>query len=348
MDIIKTEAEREFETLLGGDAVRRDENGDRPVGPVDEWEEPADPREPTDEEVSAFAEAWMEEVNGGNYRFDARWMSEYANNDSCGDKGIIAANWNYVSRETQRLLEQAGYTLDWCDTVTECSGCCKAIQTQPDSYSWKPEFHVGDGEILCECCIGEDPESILADLRGNPDKALTLDSIDLAEHGYVKAWGEFESGFHHGQDDSPRAIAKALEKRGVEDYIFSLDGKGQFDVSFSVWVKDDGTLPYVVSKPGSYGYGHDLARDEDGAVRVFDTAEEALQHGDDVWAWPNLDPREGKAKVSPATAMEAALRSVPSHTGEGIQYTKVTVGDEGATVTTRTVTPEEFIAGIKD
>lgn len=264
----------------------------------------------TDEQVEEFAREWCEEVYEGGgqntWKIDLSHYSEYANNDSCGEKGILSGDWNNVSRDVQNLLERAGYTLDWCDAVCSCGGCGKAIQTQPSHYGWKPEYVVGDGDILCESCVEDDPEDMLADLRGNADKALTLDNIDLSEHGYARVERTFENGWHGGQDDSPRAIAKWLREHGIEDFVFEIDSVGQFDMRFSVWVREE-----------------DAEKAEDA---------------------------QGKAAVDPARALDAALRSIPAvgSTGGGIQYTKVSVGDDGATVTTRTVSPEQFIAGIRD
>jgi len=265
---------------------------------------PADPDDVTDEEACAFAEAWVDEVHeggGGLWKIELNWFPAYANADTSGDKGVLSANWNYVSRETQNLLERAGYSLDWCDAVCSCGGCNKAIQTQPSHYGWKPEYVETDGDILCEECVKDDPSSILDEYRGNPAKALTLDGIDLTDHGYARVETTFENGFHPGQDDDPKAIARALEDRGIEDYIFTVDTVGQFDMRFSVWVsREEAHL----------------------AVGV-----------------------EGKCDIPPNVALDRALKSIPAPTGQGIQYSKV---HADGTVTTRTLTNDEFIAGVRE
>lgn len=277
-DIITTEAENEF-------------NARFPEG-----------TEPTDADAQAFAQEWFDEImeqGGSTWQIEANWFASYADESESGARGIVSANWNYVSGPTQGLLERAGYTLEWSDRVTGCGGCNRCIETEPTHYGWKPRFAVTGGEVLCEKCLA--PEGFLDDLRGTTTM-LTLD-IDLADHGYVRVERDFENGLYGGQDDSPRAIAIALHRRGIEDFIFVLDRSGQFDTHFSVWVKED---------------------DGDAAEGV-----------------------EGKAEVDPARAMEAALRSIPVQFGPGIQYTTVRVDDAGATVNTRTVSPEEFINGIK-
>jgi len=44
-------------------------------------------------------------------------------------------------------------------------------------------------------------------------------------------------------------------------------------------------------------------------------------------------------------ALANALRSIPAPTGEGIQYSRV---NADGTVTTRTLTNEEFIEGVRE
>ena len=320
--LITTEAERAFAALLTPDREvgpipdpdtdpppRRDAHGHRPVRPIDEWEDPPDeegPREPTEEELEFFVAEWIEEcLEDGNSKLDLRVMPGYVEPGYTDPRmSVLVANWNYVSRETAHRLEAAGYATEWCDEWAECSTCYKAMRTQADSYSWKRSYVEVEGELLCATCAKDDTEAYLDTLRGDPLAVHTLDSIDLAEQGYSRFDRDFENGLYPGQDDSPQAIATVLRAQGIEDFIFSLDGVGQFDVRFGVWM-----------------------RPADEARAVF-------------------APGEGKAKVSPAAALEAALRDLPPLSGEGITVSTVVLSDDGAKVITRTLTPEEFIAGI--
>jgi hypothetical protein len=252
------------------------------------------------EHVAMLADKWVEEVRE-EYIVEMSWYPGYANGDDSGHKGIIAANWNRVSNRIQRLVEAAGFTIEWCDAVCACGGCYKAIQTQPSHYGWKPEFVQTDGDVLCEDCVSDDAEFLIEDLCGNENKALTLESVNLADHGFVRVERDYEHGWHAGQDDSPKAIAANLRERGVEDFIFVLDSTGQFDAQFSVWVREE---------------------DADKAAGV-----------------------EGKCEVAPNVALANALRSIPAPTGQGIHYT--TVHADGST-TTRTLTNEEFIEGVRE
>lgn len=321
--LITTEAERAFAALLTPDREvgpipdpdtdpppRRDAHGHRPVGPIDEWEDdPPDeegPREPTEEELEFFVTEWIEECLQDGHALDFHLMPGYAEPGYTDPRmSVLVADWNRVSRQTVHHLEAAGYATEWCDEWAECSTCTKAVRTQANSYSWKRAYAEVDGDIMCQNCVKKDTEAYLDALRGNPRAVHTLDSVDLAEQGYSRFDRDFENGFHPGQDDSPQAIATVLRAQGIEDFIFSLDGVGQFDVRFGVW------------------------------MRPADEARVVFASG------------EGKMKVSPATAMESALRDLPPLSGEGITYSTVSVSDEGAKVTTRTLTPEEFIAGVK-
>ena len=130
-----------------------------------------------------------------------------------------------------------GGQLEWSDEWTSCCYCGKAVRTQPDSYSWTPSFILGDCEILCSDCL--DPDDHLAGLEGNYNKALTINSIDPANHGYVLLEAGFESGFHPGQNANPRTIGKNLIALGITRFLFKIDDTGQFDTTFSVWIHQD-------------------------------------------------------------------------------------------------------------
>jgi hypothetical protein len=73
-------------------------------------------------------------------------------------------------------------------------------------------------------------------LEDNPRKALN-DHISPADYGYRKLEGDFENGFHPGQNDNPTEIYKRLHAQGKKRLLFSIDSVGQFDMSFSIWEK---------------------------------------------------------------------------------------------------------------
>ena len=121
-------------------------------------------------------------------------------------KLIVFANWNDVThwdkssnqsavddtimpRLGEILEKRYGAELEWSDEWTSCCDCCKAVRIQPDSYSWTPSYVDLEGEIVCCNCI--DPETLLSELEGKSTKALMIQSINPADHGYVL----LETGF---------------------------------------------------------------------------------------------------------------------------------------------------------
>ena len=169
-------------------------------------------------------------------------------------KLIVFANWNKVSHWDKssnqsavdddimprlgRVLEKRyGAEINWSDEWTSCCDCGKAVRIQPDSYSWIPSYVDLESEIVCCDCL--DPESILLELEGKLTKSLMIESIDPADHGYVLLEGEFESGFHPGQNANPRTIGKNLIALGITRFLFKIDSVGQFDTTFSAWVHQD-------------------------------------------------------------------------------------------------------------
>ena len=168
---------------------------------------------------------------------DIQWAAEYAEPGYTNPKAaILFANWNQCSKRVCALLEAAGYELEWEDEWTTCSDCGKALRTSPDSYSWLPSYVELDCGLLCNDCV--DPESYLESIEDNPRKAITT-GVDPADYGYVLLDDSFENGFHPGRDDDPAKISKELHAKGYEHLIFRIDGKGQFDISFSVWHKPE-------------------------------------------------------------------------------------------------------------
>lgn len=165
---------------------------------------------------------------------------------------IATGNWNKVTKYDEatnhfdtiddtlgrvaKLLEKLGVELEWSDEWTTCEACNKLVRTSPDSYGWTPSYWFPDcGGCFCIECVKADPAPYLESLEGNNRNAMTID-IDLEENGYVKLQDDFENGFHQGQDANPKVIAKSLHEIGVSRFIFVIDGKGQFDMRFSLWI----------------------------------------------------------------------------------------------------------------
>ncbi len=172
---------------------------------------------------------------------------------------IVCGNWNKVTEwdeESRRfddldtaperlgnVLEKLGVELEWSDEWTECEECCGLVRSEPDSYGWRPSYIVEDEcSIVCQECA--DPETYLESIEENSGVINQL--FDPDDNGYVLVEDYFENGFHQGQDASPQLIGELLTKAGFSRWLFNLDGKGQFDIRFSVWLhkeeadRDDG------------------------------------------------------------------------------------------------------------
>lgn len=151
------------------------------------------------------------------------------------ERGILFGNWNYASRKASDLLERMGYALEWSDEWTTCEDCGKAIRTSPNCYDWTPYYVEQDGAVCFNCV---DWESYLESIEDRPSKAA-MSHVNPADYGYMRVSdaGEYENGFHPGQNDNPEAILEALHECGVKRVLFRISSKGQFDISFETWRK---------------------------------------------------------------------------------------------------------------
>ncbi len=224
--------------------------------------------------------------------------ADYAEAGYClgeGQIGIVTGNWNSVTEWTDgkpvvvdgtpgllgHLFEALGFELEWSDEWTTCESCYRIFRYKPDSCGWQPSyFDFGCGGLFCLDCV--DPESMLEDIEGDPGRALNLAKpIDPEDHGYVLVEAGFEHGLHYGQDADPKVIAESLKKMGVTRFVFMVDGVGQFDVDFSLYVH------------------------ESEADKISDEAwESAKKNGPSV-----------------AAGMERALQNAPVASGAGIHVT---------------------------
>ena len=176
------------------------------------------------------------------------------------DKLMICADWNpdhmkkiynYLDRNINDLLE-----LSWSDEWTSCSFCYKAVRTSPDSYGWQASYLMTEYEIICHECIKDDPEILIEELINRDDKAVRNWGIPYIEKaGFVcledmdfrgnPSCQRFETGFHPGQNDDPKKVIKELEKEfGVDDltdiydYIFAINNVQQFDIHWSMYLRE--------------------------------------------------------------------------------------------------------------
>jgi hypothetical protein len=240
------------------------------------------------------------------------------------DARVYMANWNDEGLDrVGTLLEHLGHRTEWSDEWEVCEVCRRAVRVQPDSYSWLPSYTRLEGDTHClDCVLGSEELSTewLSDVQGEVSRALIYHDervLDLLEsEGFVKVNEDaaFENGLHGGQDDDPSAIARTLQGAGVLGYIFLIEGVGQFDRDFSVYVP---------------------ASDLDDARRAL------------------AAPRASKAAVDPAEALKRGLQQAGAsgdevrraHAGEqGVVLS--TIDPQTGDVVSRWVTEDEFIRGL--
>lgn len=163
---------------------------------------------------------------------------------SSPERGIVFGNWNpkcgfSVPKAQQerdpisklaRILEKAGFELEWQDEWTTCCDCGKALRTSPDCYQWTSYYRiVNECEIVCLDCL--DPSEYLESIEDNASVACPPD-WNPEDYGYVKFNGDFETGFHPGQTDNPSAVLKRMHAQGLKRVVFKIAEQSQF---YTVW-----------------------------------------------------------------------------------------------------------------
>lgn len=155
------------------------------------------------------------------------------------EKGVLLANWNDVSERLGDYLEAQGYKLEWSDEWTTVDG--KAYRTQADSHDWRPTAVVPPE--WCEFLVpGHGADEAIQVFAS--DTAETVGAVpywvsddDLLEAGFELHAGDYETGWHPGQTDDPKKIAKTLlAKDGpARRVVFQITDINQFDTHWRVW-----------------------------------------------------------------------------------------------------------------
>ena len=168
--------------------------------------------------------------------------TEYGEPGYSTDKPLILfANWNDLNRSEMNAVESVA-EVEWSDEwTTDSDG--RAFRTQPDCHWWEPAFFVHDGEVVPWDSLSEDGEALEDELR---DFGFTAEKGDaffralpsvitparLATIATLATPDDMETGFHHGQNDSPEKLLRTLPDG---TYLFRITGKGQFDVHWQAW-----------------------------------------------------------------------------------------------------------------
>lgn len=261
---------------------------------------------------------------------EAKWRIEdiqiyefYSEPGYNSDKPIAFGNWNDISRWNEDegkfekiddtpsrvadLLEKNGYELEWNDEWISCDECGGAVRTSGDCWDWTPYYYQNDDGTFCVNCIKKDPSYYLEEIEGTC-KCDTLD-IDLEENGYQKIDIDFENGLYGGQCADTQKIAISLEKLDISKYIFQIDSKGQFDISFSVWVSNDEV-------------------EEFGGI---ESLTESLEN-------------ENTDGVDPAEMMKEGLKKAHFQSSQGgVVVSNIDLSD--GSVETKVLTPQKFVEG---
>lgn len=161
-------------------------------------------------------------------------------------EGVILANWNNFKKRTADYLEAAGYELEWSDEWTIDYDNDKAYRTSPDSYFWRPAFiYTEGGDMLTPDDDEGDVIEEVAIEKGKQKDAIkclpnwiTQDHLKAAGYEPWEDGKEYETGLHHGQDDSPDKVAKEIFTHdGITHVCFFVNDKSQFDIRWCAFVK---------------------------------------------------------------------------------------------------------------
>ena len=157
------------------------------------------------------------------------------------DKPVILANWNHVSDKVFDNLEKKGFSCEWSDEWITCDSCYKVFRSSPSSYSWQMSGIIRDGGALCLECL--DPWEYYQFLENNPKQAVTwpiAEKYSPTEYGYTLVQSDYENGFHPGQNSDPKEILSgALKQNPNGKFLFVMDGQGQFDIEFSLYIRNN-------------------------------------------------------------------------------------------------------------
>ena len=176
---------------------------------------------------------------------DVRAALEYGDpNEKQPKAGILLANWNDCPKWLMNGLERRGFDLNWEDEYIECGETGKVYRSSPDCYSWTPYFVISeDGEVYGGDEI-EDPKSGAQDwyvneyLLNDPNHCNIFRGVSLADRGFSKFNGTYETGFHPGQNNDPRKVLAHINLALPDhDVVFEMAGKDQFDISWTAWTR---------------------------------------------------------------------------------------------------------------
>jgi hypothetical protein len=178
----------------------------------------------------------------GNFLDNKGIDFHYYSNSEEGE--LLTANWNDLDQDKydqlEDILKRFDIELDWDDEWDRCYECGKGVRISPTHYGWRPEFVVDcEGYRVCKECFEKDPEEYIEFYKENTNAAFHSWAIPTLEKlGYKESDNTYETGFHPGQTDDPENIRHMLLSAGIYDFVFVVKSVGQFDVNWTVFIKE--------------------------------------------------------------------------------------------------------------
>jgi len=159
-------------------------------------------------------------------------------------KTILFGDWNYISHEVFEWLEEE-YELEWLDEWIINYNDSKAFRTAPNSWGWMQSFFLND-DLDPIAIKGNEREylevggfinncgSIVANVDEEVMEKLGFVRIDQDDH--CSGWyNHCEMPCEFTEKNIPQEL---LSNKKIE-YVFYSEGKSQFAISWSVWVRAD-------------------------------------------------------------------------------------------------------------
>ena len=174
-------------------------------------------------------------VLGTIHKFDA------PTTDSIG----VVGDWNSPKLEWLKhiieLYDDVYFVyIKWEDGIYHCDSCGKMCDISPSFYGAEVSYTRISGEnycdIICRDCFNL--EDYLDEFLNNPRMAIPTWAVKQAESeeiGFIPLEGQYETGFHAGQNDDPEKLIKwAQDHHPGNDFLFHIIETSQFYVVWGI------------------------------------------------------------------------------------------------------------------
>lgn len=156
-------------------------------------------------------------------------------------KGLESKNQNRLSR----AMESKGMQLRFYDEIiTDSDG--KAHEENPGYYGQVPTWKILGCEVWSRENARADIPAYIDALLGEdgPISDRWLEDEDFEANGFTLFAYDAETGFHHGQDDTPEKVIERFKggpgiSRDDWQFIFQITDVGQFDCHYRMWFRPE-------------------------------------------------------------------------------------------------------------